>query len=78
MAGAVAAGVGVLGIVACLVLEPAGWLAPAASLLAFGVGAVWLAVGVLGQYLGRVYLQTGRGWPSFVVHRGPASRGDPS
>ena len=75
IAGAAATAIGAVGLAACAVSGAGGWLAPAACLVALAVGGVWLAVGVLGQYLGRVYLQAGRGWPSFVVRRGPGAAG---
>jgi undecaprenyl-phosphate 4-deoxy-4-formamido-L-arabinose transferase len=63
---------GALGLLACFLLADPGWLAPAASLTAIGTGALLLAAGVLGQYLGRVYRNVAGDSPGYVVRRGPA------
>ena len=70
-AGAVLTTTGFVGTALCIALSPAGWLAPAASLTLFAVGALFLATGILGQYLGRVYRQVAGGGPAYVVRRGP-------
>lgn len=73
IAGATLFGVGLLGALAC-VASGAGriGLGAALSLTSVVVGAVFLAAGVLGAYLGRVYRQVAGEFPAFVVHRGPA------
>jgi undecaprenyl-phosphate 4-deoxy-4-formamido-L-arabinose transferase len=71
VAGGLFLGAGFLGLALCLALRPADWLPGAASLTLLGVGAVLLAAGVLGQYLGRVYRQVAGGGPAYVVRRGP-------
>jgi undecaprenyl-phosphate 4-deoxy-4-formamido-L-arabinose transferase len=70
-AGAVLTAAGLVGTALCLALSPAGWLPAAASLTLVAVGALFLATGVLGQYLGRVYRQVAGGGPAFVVRSGP-------
>lgn len=70
--GAVLFAAGLLGTLVCLALGEPPAFAGAASLTLLGVGAVLLATGVLGQYLGRVYRQVAGGGPAFVVRRGPA------
>lgn len=71
LAGAILTALGLVGIAACLALPPDGWLPAALSLTLFAVGALFVATGVLGQYLGRVYRQVAGGGPAYVVHRGP-------
>ena len=70
-AGAVLATLGLVGTVLCLALSPAGWLPAAASLTLVAVGALFLATGVLGQYLGRVYRQVAGGGPAYGGRKGP-------
>jgi undecaprenyl-phosphate 4-deoxy-4-formamido-L-arabinose transferase len=70
--GALCFGAGALGLIVCLFLPDPGWLGPAASLTGLATGALLLAAGVLGQYLGRVYLNVVGEAPGFVVRRGPA------
>lgn len=71
LAGGIAFGLGALGLLACLWLEPEGWLPGAASLTLLGSGALLLASGVLGQYLGRIYRIVAGDDRGFVVRRGP-------
>lgn len=71
-AGTILAALGGVGTVLCLALEPAGWLPAAASLTLVAVGALFIATGVLGQYLGRVYRLVAGGGPAYVVRRGPS------
>ena len=71
LAGAALVTLGFLGVVACLSFPETGWFPAAASLTLFAVGALFLATGVLGQYLGRVYRQVAGGGPAYVVRRGP-------
>jgi undecaprenyl-phosphate 4-deoxy-4-formamido-L-arabinose transferase len=71
MLGALCFGAGVAGLLACLLFDANGWLAPAASLTAIGSGATLLAAGVLGQYLARVYRNVAGGSPGWVIRRGP-------
>ncbi len=70
--GALCLGAGLVGIAICLWI-PASTFAQAASLTLLGVGALLLATGVLGQYLGRIYQQVAGRSPAFVVRRGPTS-----
>jgi undecaprenyl-phosphate 4-deoxy-4-formamido-L-arabinose transferase len=76
--GLVGAGFLALGVAGCIVSllrdGPAGF-AGAASLTASGVGAVLLASGVLGQYLGRVYRTVSERSPGYVVREGPRRDG---
>ncbi len=67
---------GFAGLVLCLGLRPAGWLPGAAALVTIAVGAIFLAAGVLGQYLGRVYRQVAGEAPAWVVRSGPARNMD--
>jgi undecaprenyl-phosphate 4-deoxy-4-formamido-L-arabinose transferase len=53
------------------VLQTAGWLAPAIALTSMVIGAAFLASGVLGLYLGRVYRQVAGSEPAYVVRHGP-------
>ncbi len=78
LAGALLTAMGVAGTAACLALPDVGWFPAAASLTLFAVGALFLATGVLGQYLGRVYTQVAGGGPAFVVRRGPKRDADES
>lgn len=71
IAGAFCFAVGAVGLAACLWLDPAGWLPGAASLTGVAVGALLLAAGVLGQYLGRVYRNVAGDAPGWLVLRGP-------
>lgn len=68
---------GAAGTVACLWLDPAGWFPGAAALTLLGVGSLLVATGLLGQYVGRIYLLVAGGGPSYVVRRGPARGGEP-
>ncbi len=76
LAGAVCFVAGLLGLLACLWLTPVAWLPGAASLTGIGVGALLLASGVLGQYLGRVYHNVAGQAQGWVVLRGPRAAGD--
>jgi len=69
--GALLLAAGLVGTALCLVLAPASWVPAAASLTLLAVGALFVATGVLGQYLGRVYRQVAGGGPAYVVRRGP-------
>ena len=70
-AGAGSFALGVLGLVAVWCVQPAG-VVPAATVVALLViGAVFLAAGVLGLYLGRVYRLMSGGEPAYVLRRGP-------
>jgi undecaprenyl-phosphate 4-deoxy-4-formamido-L-arabinose transferase len=71
LAGAVLSSAGVLGTVLCLSRPGLSWFPAAAALTLLAVGALFLATGVLGQYLGRIYRQVAGGDPAFVVRRGP-------
>jgi undecaprenyl-phosphate 4-deoxy-4-formamido-L-arabinose transferase len=71
LVGAALLALGLVGLAVCLAVQPGDWLPGAASLTLIGVGAVLLATGVLGQYLGRVYRQVAGGGPAYVVRRGP-------
>ena len=62
---------GIIGFAFTVWFAPEGWLGPAVSLVLFAVGGVWVAVGTLGVYLGRVYKQVA-GATAFVMRRGPA------
>src|SRR5690606_12168094 len=70
-AGVVLLAAGGVATALCLALAPASWLPAAASLTLIAVGALFVATGVLGQYLGRVYRQVAGGGPAFVVRSGP-------
>jgi len=48
-----------------------GWVLPATGLTLLLVGAVFIAAGTLGLYLGRVYRLVSGGEPAYVVRRGP-------
>lgn len=75
--GALGLALGAGGILLCLWLRPAGWLAEAASLTVFALGGVYAACGVLGLYLARTYRSVSGGSPGFVVARGPLREGRP-
>jgi undecaprenyl-phosphate 4-deoxy-4-formamido-L-arabinose transferase len=77
IAGALCFAAGVAGLALCLWLQPAGWLPGAASLTGIAVGALLLAAGVLGQYLGRVYRNVAGDSPGWVVRRGPSRGASP-
>ncbi len=68
--GGICLGLGALGIALCWWLRATPFAA-ALSLTLFAVGAVWIAAGVLGLYLGRVYRLVAGGGPAYVVRRGP-------
>ena len=60
-----------VGVLYCALTGARDWFLAATSLSVFGVGAVFLAAGALGQYLGRVYRQVAGEFPAYVVQRGP-------
>jgi undecaprenyl-phosphate 4-deoxy-4-formamido-L-arabinose transferase len=69
--GAVCLAAGALGTALCW-LQPRPSLPGLATALALlGIGAVFFAAGVLGQYLGRVYRLVAGSEPAYVVRAGP-------
>jgi undecaprenyl-phosphate 4-deoxy-4-formamido-L-arabinose transferase len=76
--GLVGFALGALGVALCLVLGVSGWLAPAFSLALFGLGGVFLASGVLGLYVARIYSNVSGGRPSYVIRRGPVRDAPPT
>ncbi len=75
-AGAASLALGGGGLLVVWCLRPTGLLPVATVLTLLVIGAVFLAAGVLGLYLGRVYrLMTG-GQPAYVLRRGPSNAGE--
>lgn len=70
--GVILLAAGLLGTATCLLLDDVGWFAGATSLTLLALGALLVASGLLGQYLGRIYLLVAGGGPAYVVRKGPA------
>lgn len=60
-------------IAACL--ATAGWLIGATGLMLMASGAAFVASGVLGLYLGRIYRHVAGSEPAYVVRHGPRESG---
>lgn len=77
MLGLVGVGCMALGFVTLIAawLSTAGWLVGATALMLMTIGATFVASGVLGLYLGRVYRHVAGSEPAYVVRRGPRERG---
>ena len=73
--GAVGVAVGAAGVLGCWWRGGPAGLADLCSVAAVAVGAVFVAAGILGQYVGRIYQLVASGNPSYVVKRGPLERG---
>lgn len=70
----VAATLGILSLAGAGLALPPGWATIAASISFFG-GVQLIAIGVVGEYIGRIYEQT-KGRPVFIVRDGSEKRGE--
>lgn len=70
LVGLASSTLGLAGAVVVAVTPGAGWYAGAVALTLCIVGAIFIAAGVLGQYLGRVYHLAGDR-PAYVVKKAP-------
>jgi undecaprenyl-phosphate 4-deoxy-4-formamido-L-arabinose transferase len=77
MLGVVGIGCMAVGLVTLIAawLATAGWLIGATGLMLMTIGATFVASGVLGLYLGRVYRHVAGSEPAYVVRHGPRDSG---
>ena len=75
--GLVGLGCMAVGIITLIVagLASAGWLIGATGLMLITIGATFVASGVLGLYLGRIYRHVAGSEPAYVVRHGPRESG---